>query len=354
MRVLAIASLTLALGCDTPHSAMSAPDLGSDPAAITASWSTFAAGVPLQKPRWGMPVVQVPAERRFIGFGGTLYPNGGAVAETWSLSMRDQSWSSIVDAIDPPPARYCHCLAYLPEQNEVLLVGGRNDEGPLAPAAWTLNIATGTWLAVSGPDLPPGVIGCHVAYLAGAGKAYVFGGGGAGGLSSDTHVYDPIARTFTRLQPAVHPPARMDGAAAFDPGDGGRMLVFGGAISVDPSHPKHLDDLWAFDGTAWTQLDPGARPPARRVPAAAFDPTHRAWMIFGGTIETDDLADLWRFDAAAGTFTQLSPTMGDGAPPARGFASAGYDPIEDGYVIVGGLDQVFLRGLSDGWLLHLR
>ena len=352
MRAHAFVWLTVALGgCGAPPGSPGADLGGDDGAALTPRWAIFSPAVPQQMPRWGMPLVQVPAERRFVGFGGSLYPGGGAVAETWSLSMKDQSWSLVLDSTPPPAKRYSPCVAWLPDQNEMLLIGGRDDAGPLPPAAWTFNVTLRSWTGITGAELPPGVIGCHAAYLPSTGQAIVFGGGGSGGLSSETYAYDPLARTFTRLSPNTIPPARMDGATAYDPGDGGRMLMFGGALDVDPAHPQHLDDLWAFDGTDWTALAQGTHPAARRVAAAAFDGARRAWVIFGGTVETADLNDLWRYDAARGAWLQLS---GDGAPPARGFASAGYDPIDDAYLVLGGLDQPSTLALADGWMLHLQ
>jgi hypothetical protein len=268
--------------------------------------------------------------------------------ETWSLSLKDNSWSPLIDMGVPPAARYCHCTTYLPDQNEVLVVGGRNDEGPLPPGAWTFNPITRAWLAVTG-ELPKGVIGCHAVWMAHLGRAIVFGGGSQDGLDRETLAYDPVMRTFTPITVPERPPGRMDGAVAYDAA-GGRMLLFGGAVSVYPT-PRHLDDLWAFDGAAWSKLEPGEHPSPRRVSANGFDDERRAWIVFGGTIESEDFADLWRFDAATNTWASLSSA---GAPAARGFASAGWDPVVDALLVMGGLDQAQAEGLSDGWMLKLK
>jgi hypothetical protein len=296
--------------------------------------------------RWGAPLAFVAPQSRFIGFAGSSA--AGTTGGTFALSMADGSWSKLND-VNPPPARYCGCTTYLPAQNQVLLIGGRDDNGPLAPAAWTLDVATSTWTAVGG-SVPGGVIGCAAAYVTSLGHAFVFGGGFSSFLS-ETWSYDPTQRAFTKLSLSAAPPPRADAIAAYDPaGGGGRMLLFAGTAD-EVTSANHFNDLWAFDGTAWTELHPtGGPPPPRRVAAGGFDAAHRTWLVFGGTIETQDLGDVWLLDVANLTWTNL-PNFG--APPARGFASSGFDPSSNSYVIVGGLQQPSSVTLTDGWKMQI-
>jgi hypothetical protein len=309
--------------------------------------------MPMSTSRWGMPLAALSSERRFVGFGGNVGLDGSVATDTWAFSMTDESWTHLVDSM-PPDGRYCYCSVYLPNQNEVLLVGGRNLAGPLPAGAWTFEVATRGWTQVNG-TVPKGVIGCSAAYLPKLGKAFVFGGSSDNGLEHDTWSYDPDARAFTLLSPDAHPPGRQDAAAAYDPGDGGtppRMLVFGGVQQIFPK-PRELDDLWAFDGTTWTQLQPtGDLPMGRRVSAAAFDETHRRWIVFGGTIEVDDLNDLWTFDAKGGAWQSWTPT-GD-VPSVRGFASAGFDAVESTFVVFGGYTQTLDLALAVGFTLKFQ
>jgi hypothetical protein len=147
----------------------------------------------------------------------------------------------------------------------------------------------------------------------------------------------------------------MDGALAYDPGDAStppRMLLFGGNQRIIPT-ARELNDLWAFDGTDWLELSPpGDAPQGRRVVAHGFDEAHRRWTVFGGTIETDDLGDLWTYDAARGSWT-LWQSDGD-RPQARGFASATFDPIDGALWLFGGYDQPDDRALADGWTVTIR
>jgi Galactose oxidase, central domain len=314
----------------------------------TPTWTAFASRG--TDSRWGVPLAYASKEATFIAFSGSQYPGGAlAGAGTFSLDPATGTWTKL-DDVNPPNPRYCGCTTYLPDQDQVLLVGGQAGEGPLPPGAWTLDLATSTWTAVSGP-LPTGVIGCTSAYMANIHKAVVFGGASATEATSDTWVYDPVAASFAQLSPAAHPTGRADSTGAYDPGEGGRMLIFAGT-SDEVDATGHDNDLWAFDGTTWTQLEATGGPPSvRRVAAGGFDAVRRRWVIFGGTDETVDRGDLWMLDVGSLVWTQLSKT----APAsARGFASAGYDPTSDSYIVIGGLQQPAGTRLSDGWKLELR
>jgi hypothetical protein len=229
---------------------------------------------------------------------------------------------------------------------------GLSDSGPLPPGAWIFDVASGAWSKVAG-TIPNSGIGCAVTWMPVLGRAIVFGGLGTIGYSAQTWAYDPAQKTLTQLHPATSPPKRADSIAAYDPGgpgETGRMLVFGGTQD-EMTSAYHLNDLWAFDGTNWSELTPSGGPPdGRRVAAGGFDATSRRWIVFGGTDETMDYGDLWVLDVAAQTWTQLA---GDGAPSARGFASAGWDPGSSSFFVVGGLQQPSDVLVADGWKLTL-
>jgi hypothetical protein len=321
-------------------------DDGGTSGPLTPSWTAYASRG--SDSRWGVPLAYSTKSHAFIGFGGSQYPAAGT-GGTFALSMATGTWTKLPSS-NEPGSSYCSCTTYLPDQDEVLLLAGLSDAGPLPAGAWIYDVASGAWSTVSG-TVPAGGIGCAAAYMPAMGKAVVFGGLGTGGYSAETWAYDPVAKSFAKLAPAASPPARADGIAAYDPGGGGRMLVFSGTQDETTS-AKHRNDLWSFDGTTWTQLQPsGGPPPGRRVAAGGFDATRRRWVVFGGTLETSDFGDLWVLDVASLAWTQLA---GDGAPSARGFASAGYDPGTDRYFVVGGLQQPSDVKLTDGWALSLQ
>jgi hypothetical protein len=310
---------------------------------VPAGWTELG-GMPESSGRWGTRLVLVPPENRFLMFGGNTYPIGPTVGDLWSFSIADGTWTEIEATGDLPAPRYCHCATYLPNQHQMLLVGGRDDRGPRQPEAFLLDIDTMEWTQLSDP-VPGGVIGCAIEWMENIGRAAVFGGARAS-LVRETWLYDPEARSFEMIATSSTPPGRADPAHAYDPVNG-RMLVFGGGVRVVPPL-MHLDDTWAFDGTDWVEITSAEHPSARRFPAFGVDAASGSWYVTGGTVETEDRDDVWRFDFATDTWTQLE----DPELPPRGFASGEWDPVTRSLYVFGGLTQPNFSALSDGWRLR--
>lgn len=309
------------------------------------SW-TPAMQAPGNNPNWGARLVDIPGEQRFILFGGDSYPVAGTTGDTWSLSATDGSWTKLDVSGDIPPPRYCYCAVYLPESHEVLLVGGRNEDAPLPPAAFTLDLRSLRWQQIQG-DTPRGVIGCTAEWMPRIGRAIVYGGG-ARSVLQETWSYDPLSRGFTLLDGlSQSPPARADAPSFYDPVSA-KLFVFSGAVrAVAPYQMR--DDLWSFDGERWSLVETSTRPAPRRFAASAYDPLGARWYVFGGNYGPGDRDDLWSFAPATSTWTKIE--LPD-PPSARGFAASAYDPIAHALVMVGGLTVDF-RAFSDGYRLLL-
>lgn len=322
--------------------------------AIEPAWASLGAAID-EGPgaRWGTPFVYAPSQRKLYLFGGSRYPAETVAGDTWSYSIDDHRWTAI-DAPGEPAGRYCFGATLLPEQNQLLLVGGRDDRAALPPGAWTLDLENKEWTAIDGP-YSPGVIGPSVEWMPnfpGGGRAIIFGGSARNGLAQGTWTYDPIARKLEALTTTTTPPARQDGAMVFDPGDSfedGRLLLFSGSTQLFPE-PKYIDELWEFDGLDWKKLDVEL-PRGRRAMGSIFDPVHREWIIFSGTIEDSDLSDLWLFDARTDSFSSLP---NEGAPEPRGFSAFAFAEDEEEIYLYGGLRQPAFSALDDVWSLRLR
>jgi hypothetical protein len=290
--------------------------------------------------RWGAVTVYVPGEELVIVHGGSQYPRPTS-DETWVFDLRAQRWSEL-ETQDAPPPRYCHCGVYLPETRELLVVNGRNEQGALPRAAWTLSLETRRWTTVEG-ELPPGAIGCNAVYDPREKRALVFGGQARASLSNQTHVYDPVARTFTRLLTDSSPPARRDALLIHDP-VGGKVWLHAGQVARG-----HLNDTWSFDGSDWTQVEvPEPLPPGRRWSAHGLD-ARGNWVFFGGTDEQESFDDLWVMNLGQPGWRRLEL---EGAPDGRAGASHAWLPDEDALWLFGGFDLAFQRSLSDGHKLR--
>ncbi|MFK7741787.1 MAG: kelch repeat-containing protein [Planctomycetota bacterium] len=143
-----------------------------------------------------------------------------------------------------------------------------------------------------------------------------------------------------------NPPVRRENPGA---ASATAMYVFGGQSGNSGGAP--MNDLWSFDGTAWTQLNPDGDPsaPPQRVQAAvAWDFTTNQLVVFGGRDGTGIVFDdTWTWDPTSNTWTnQTLP----GGPSARRFVSMAHDPATSSLVLFGGLDAAG-NHLNDTWLL---
>jgi N-acetylneuraminic acid mutarotase len=163
--------------------------------------------------------------------------------------------------------------------------------------------------------------------------------------------------TWTRLSPAgTSPPPRAGDLMVCDTSSE-RLIVFGGG---GPS--TGLNDMWAYDPAAntWSELQPsGTVPPGRCDYAAAYDPVSQRLILFGGfdgpstyvngeQVSDDPAADTWAYDPAANSWTELKPS--GAVPPARYGAVMTYDATTRRLILFGGcVDVEDGPVLNDTW-----
>jgi N-acetylneuraminic acid mutarotase len=143
-----------------------------------------------------------------------------------------------------------------------------------------------------------------------------------------------------------------------------KILVYGGdgaPISTALPAPRQLgDDLWAYDvacGT-WSELGTQQPPGAQGEYAATLDSKrNRLILIAGqkGTTKTPPIVDeQWAYDVTAMTWAQLHPAAPAGAPGARVGHRAVYDAAHDRVVMFGGESGTGFNAadmLGDTWVL---
>lgn len=100
-------------------------------------------------------------------------------------------------------------------------------------------------------------------------------------------------------------------------------------------------DLWRLNGAQWQSVVT-AGPPPRQAPAVCYDRLRQRVLLFGGGSSSQLRDDLWQWDGAA--WTQLSPPL---APQARTGAGMAYDELRDRVVLIGG--QLAGGNYGDTW-----
>jgi hypothetical protein len=177
-----------------------------------------------------------------------------------------------------------------------------------------------------------------MAYDAARGQTTLFGGADERSVRGDTWGWDG-----TRWQQLATggPPPRTFPVMAYDPA-GARVLLFGGnrvLFGTDRSASTLLRDLWAWDGSRWTELSDGASGPSARAEACGgYDEERRRFVVFGGYEKAGEklnrLGDTWEWDGKAWA------RVADTGPAARSGAAMTYVPAlagkSAGMVLFGG------------------
>ncbi len=123
----------------------------------------------------------------------------------------------------------------------------------------------------------------------------------------------------------------------FDPAIG-KTVMYGG-MSMEPD-TYSLNDIWAWDGSDWTQLQPPPFP-AGYLGTEFVNGPHASILLIVDQNDSRQSLSMWSW--SAGTWSRL-----DTVAPACGFCTSAYDPALDATLMVanplgtpGAMDQVW-------------
>lgn len=198
------------------------------------------------------------------------------------------------------------------------------------PANPTTSAANGAWTSLPGASVPSARYGVQMAYDVADGYTLLFGGCGdvacfgTGVTLGDTWTFK--AGIWTQLFPAVSPPARGQGAMAYDPSCS-CVLMYGGYNSGDYG----LGDTWEFKAGVWTQIFTTVHPPWAEGFPMTYDAADGYMLMFGGSVaNTTSANETWKFQSNEWVLIDTPH-----APGIRAGEGLAYDAT-DGYVLLMG------------------
>jgi len=222
-------------------------------------------------------------------FGGA--GPGGLLRDAWLFRPEGRQWTGLAEG----PAAVRGARAVHVGDGRILLSGGDDGKGAV-PDLWLFDAGRGTWSAAavdSASDRPAARSGHGMAWD-GEDSVVLFGGsGGEAGFLDDTWVYSVSRASWRKAAPQPSPSGRR--GFAMVPAGGGKALLFGGEDAQGLT-----DDLWEFDfpSARWALRAVGdeaaALPPRRR--ATAFLRAAGRFLLFGGEGEEGLLDDVWELD----------------------------------------------------------
>lgn len=206
------------------------------------------------------------------------------------------SWETLTSA---PIKRTEHTMVAIDEEN-LLVLGGKNETGVAVDELWNYNITTETWVQLRSAS--KAMYG-QCAVWDNSSKLMIVTGGKGQAYLWDSYAYDPKDDLWTELEHL--PTSRVDHSMVWSPEDD-RMIVFGGEGG------GYLDDLYIYDlGTdLWTN---GAKEPGNRAGHSA------AWgsegmLVVGGQNGNGYLNETWIYryfeNRTEGWFTSSQVDIG--------------------------------------------
>ncbi len=212
-------------------------------------------------------------------------------------------------------------------------------------ATWEFDGVTWTQYDSSKPA-PPGHQWSSLVYDPTLKKTVFFGGYNATYLDQ-TWTFDGSSWLQVKKNP---PPSRSHTAMWYDP-TLKKTVLYGGLGRVTANDAlSRFDDMWSFDGIGWTEIKPTATPGKRYGAQVAVNPLTGHAFVFGGIrLDTDATLiqtqvytnDLWEWDGTAWTKVVTSIT-----PPPHENGGFAWDPLRNELVLFGGYSGFYL---SDLW-----
>jgi len=210
------------------------------------------------------------------------------------------------------------------------------------------------WKAPSVTATPNSRRFANIAYDQTLQKVVLFGGYDEVNFRDDTWTWDGTA--WTNVKPKTKPPNRGQMAMWYDPIQHKTLIYSGvGRENID-EHVTRFEDMWAFDGTNWSEVTvTGDKPGIRFGAPVVVDPNTNKVLLFGGLKAVVDPKndqnvtqtynnDLWMWDGGQSKWT-LIPT--ERSPDPRQNAGLEWDSGSGKFVLFGGFAGNFY--FSDVW-----
>src|SRR6266550_3682287 len=260
----------------------------------------------------------------------TEFPTGltqpaSPTAETWT--WKSGKWTKLAPVTSPPPRAWAG-MAYDEARRQVVLFGGGGRGSSPLNDTWIWDGKT--WSGRTPVESPPATGGPALVYDAKLGRVVAL----VAVPNDVTQTWTWDGSTWARLHPSIELPSHegsfAEAAPAAYDATRGSIVVFGRSLCAQCA------DTWTFDGNTWARhiAGPGT-PPGRNAATLAYDPSSGKVLLFGGASSGSDgtggLADSWMWDGSA--WTQANPAA---RPHGRVYARTASDTSTGQVILYGG------------------
>jgi len=236
-------------------------------------------------------------------------------SDSTTFEFDGTTWADVTPSKTKPTLRGFSSMVYDQTLKKTVLFGGFTEVNYI-DETWTWDGTT--WARVKKNSPTPRALAA-MWFDPTLKKTVIFGGIGRrtsdGRIERFNDMWSFDGNGWTEMKNVANPPsARYGSQVAIDPRSG-QVLLFGGLVlqvSGATQNQVYSNDLWSWNGSSWSQLTAtGAVPPARENGALAFDPSSNRMILFAG-FSGYYLSDLWSLDDKT-TWTLQAESA---APPA--------------------------------------
>lgn len=319
------------------------------------------------------------AAAALVAIGLLLLAIAPAAAPTDSTPGHTYSSGNWAPLAATPGAVRSTAIAYSPDDQKILLYGGRIPNGNFFSQVWVYDIASGFWTHKTNPNCDPscpaGRAVHSMVYDDFNNKFVVFGGYLVGVHSSETNevwTYTLSTNTWKKLTfgSQALPERRHWGSLEYNP-DQKATYLFGGHFN-NGSCPgdKMYNDVWklniAGSTPKWTNMNPLPDPvhgkPATRQSDWVYNPVEKVFYVFGGKQELGPLScgaedtqelhfnDIWAYDPATNRWSMIQPNKTDYTHyPMERRTEIVYDDANNRVIFFSGFRETDLIYAPDTW-----
>lgn len=297
---------------------------------------------------WTLAATTGPTVRNYVGltYDSTrditvLYGGGGTSSslkgDVWKWD--GSTWTQLL-ASGGAGSRRAMGMCYDAPRDRTVIFGGVTSTG-INGETWEWNGSA--WAQVLPSGAVPAARGfMPLVYDDHAGVSILHGGWSGGTVyKSDMWAFD--GTNWTQITPASGTPsARGFHSMAYDRARQ-RIVLFGGLFIGTST--IYYGDTWEWDGTAWSNVTPINSPPPRAYHTLTYDSTRQRVILYGGfSFDSGTFGDTWEWDGES--WTQLAPAN---SPIPRQNQGMTYDALHQKVVVFGGNNGSTLR--NDTWTL---
>jgi hypothetical protein len=298
------------------------------------SWTVLNSDQP--QARQGARMVWDSTNKVFWIYGGTYANISAYKSDLWKFDPASKVWTQMSPTGGPPSARYNYSMIFDPVNTTLILFGGVNSSATRLNELWKYTVGTNTWSQLSPTGGPPTARSEHTAVYDSVNATMLVYGGTTGSVSNELWKYTISTNTWSQITFSGSITARRAHTAIYEGGSIQLMWIYAGYTTAA------VAEMWKYDVVAnsFTQVTMTGAPSTRYAHGSCYVASTRTMYTFGKYSATNEF-----YSYNLGTNTWTTPSVSGAAPDGRHGQGMETNPDNGQFYMFGGY---VASGLSNG------